>query len=142
VSTFLAFAALAFCWHYEISHPKVRKAPCTTPQVKWDDAQLQNVFNSLNQIYFFGQLKNVSVSWGDSGEGNEAMTHQNRLGHYDIHLNADDLMTERQVVSDLLHESCHVATLYKYKRGDDVHGADFQNCMFTLANRGAFHDVW
>ena len=142
-STFLALAALGFCWYYEITHPHRVPAPCKGSVATFTDKQLQSLYNADNESYFYGKLPKVDVRWGNLPVQWSAVTLTRNDGSKIILLDPTRVVTDRNAEEIVLHESCHVKTQTPAMKTDfDIHGTAFQSCMRDLANRGALDNVW
>jgi len=117
-------------------------AGAVTGQDKRD--RLNPWYDGYNEKYFNNELpKNVLISHNLHDDRFSALTEQYESGFYHIEFNEKFNLSRREELFTLLHESCHIRNMSS-SQGDefDQHGVRWQQCMLSLANRGAFSDLW
>jgi hypothetical protein len=109
------------------------------------------LYQSDNELYFNNQLPPADVKEEDLELDPDGMKYYGQTWHpkgshdYAIRINPfDDEVTEEET---MLHEVCHVSVMEnEMAAGEEVkenyHGPEFQDCMLTLAKKGAFRDLW
>jgi hypothetical protein len=99
---------------------------------------LSEQYNTDNRKWFDSKLPgNVKVYYGDA-DGNVADVYKVD-DKFVIEINRVYNRTASQEKFSLLHEECHI----KVWRDSFVeHDSYFQSCMFDLASRGTFNDLW
>jgi len=113
------------------------------------------LYQSDNELYFDNKLpKNVIFVEGecpdkptDGGFNVACTSHAVGTRWYKVWVSPtynETLTDEREAV---LHESCHIRVYENYENknetyGGDEHGPEWQDCMLTLAKKGAFETIW
>jgi hypothetical protein len=143
----LVFGALAFCWWYEMTHPH-RVVDEVVPQVAcahahMSDAQMKAYYDGLNEEYFNNTLPHADVEWGEMRPDWMAETWHRGDGTFAIVINPAYNIAGKTVQYNIIHETCHVATMVQLKEsGLDSHGPAWQQCMHDLADKKAMENVW
>jgi hypothetical protein len=116
------------------------------PRISRDNAiAIAQQYNDLNEQYMLGQLPEVVIVIADhvavSSVPDDVMGFtvcpRGNKKPCTIYLGLDaNGYGMRSLKFTLEHEACHVKT---YGHG---HDEVWQHCMFDLASKGAFHDLW
>lgn len=105
---------------------------------KVDHATLQKVYEEYNDLYFGGELPDLTVKWSrkHTKDCDGLYVYHPESA---IYLNSSLKKWDRVWRMVLLHECVHVE-----QRNDAVldHGRKFQNRMKQLVRQGAFQDLW
>lgn len=114
------------------------------------------LYQSDNELYFDNKLPRdvevVAAEAPDNGtNGNYYLgetEHQPGTHYYKIFISPTYNLFPQDERETVLHESCHVyVNEAREARGQgfvdyDPHGPEWQDCMLTLAKRGALADLW
>lgn len=102
--------------------------------------ELQQEFEDTNARFFGGALPATAVYLSNQVEDDWiGETTKDPNGVFDIEIDEPLAPAVREQEWVLRHEMCHVAT---WGEKETAHGAAWQECMVTLANKGAFTNVW
>ena len=130
--------------HGVVAHPERQ----TDPKIS-DNAWIKGWYNSDNETYFQNQLPNIPVTWDNLGQdknGNLIMgdTAESTPDNVVISIRLDRYtnVTAGETIMTLRHEECHVKVDPSLPADADPHGAEFQSCMISLAEAGAFKGWW
>lgn len=116
-----------------------------TNSILWDE------YAQYNKDYFGDTLPYATIEYANllSDEGKHDMMAQveHRASSYHISIDREFNPILKTADISLLHEMCHVkldasGEVPLTVKSDVAHGEKFQNCMVSLASRGAMHDLW
>jgi hypothetical protein len=97
------------------------------------DAQVEH-----NKIWFAGKLPPTAVYWAETPDGDEGETICNKKETVcEIFISPRYNPGLNEAEFTLFHEDCHEAEPQSFD-----HGPAWQNCMKSLADRGAFEKLW
>jgi SprT-like family protein len=120
-TVFALRSTLVFClslWSYS-----------PVPEEPYRDSDLQSVFQSINELYFNRQLKDVNVSWANlTYQKAQALTLSYDNGSFKIEVDRATNFNPGHTLSVLKHEACHVQTMTLVVHAD-IHGSLFRACM-------------
>lgn len=102
----------------------------------WTEKQLKRPFNRYNRKYWDGNLPDCAVKIGRIRRRNKdeeivGGSYNRKTGT--ITIDVKSILTDKKVVSVLLHEMCHVAT----QDAESIHGKEFLSQMDMLIRRKA-----
>lgn len=128
---FVCCLFLYWIFQYIKDHPVAHKILGVAPV-------LSQQYNDDNYKWFEAKLpKSTKVFYGEA-DGNVADVYTVG-GEFVIEINPKYNRNPSQEMFSLLHEECHIKTWNENGIG---HGPIFQACMFNLASRGAFSELW
>jgi hypothetical protein len=105
---------------------------CSVPHEPYRDSDLQSVFQSINELYFNRQLKDVNVSWANlTYQKAQAMTLSYDNGSFKIEVDRATNFNPGHTLKVLKHEACHVQTMTSVLHAD-IHGPLFRACMLRF----------
>jgi SprT-like family len=94
------------------------------------DTDPHMVYRQINRESFVGELLDVTVQWGDAGDGNYGLTKFYDDGSADIWVDSRTIGSERQLRHTIEHESCHICSQAIIEEThQDPHGEAFRTCM-------------
>lgn len=104
----------------------------------WSD--LSKIYNDNNSDYFDNKLpRNIDVQWANLTDQNDiglSWISADGVSHIRIDKKTNPVL--RQARLTMFHEECHLKTGIEIEE----HGPKWRACMFDLASRGAFDDLW
>ena len=103
------------------------------------EVHLRAQYVSVNAQYFGDRLPEPTIHYSNLPDGRDVIGFSTDLTTNPIiYVVPKYNLKNEQADETLRHEMCHVATSYE----DFDHGPAWQNCMKSLADRGAFEGIW